>query len=126
MYLSKKLNIMEKMKIYTDELKLGNYITENNELIIVYDISNRINDVERINGKPTNNDLFKAILLTEEILYWFGFYKNVDRFYKGEMNLTLNGIIYWNENVICGKCIYLHHLQNIWFSLRMTNLILKK
>lgn len=113
------------MKIYTDELKLGNYITENDKLVMVYDISNRINDVERINGKPINTGVFNPVLLTEEILDWFGFYKNGDSFYKGEVNLPLTGKVYWNKEVICKKCIYLHQLQNIWFVLKNSNLILK-
>lgn len=116
------------MQIYTDELKLGNYITEDKELIIVYDISNKKDDFERINGKSIKTGLFHPILLSEEILDWFGFYKNDKSFYKGKisLNLNINGCVYYNKELICGNCIYLHHLQNIWFSLTMTNLILKR
>ena len=113
------------MKIYLDELKIGNYITEYDNLIIVYELSNCINDFERINGKSVNTGFFKPVLLTDEILYWFGFYKNDKYFYKEEVNLSLSGHLYWNEELICKKCIYLHHLQNIWFSLKNSNLILK-
>lgn len=111
------------MKIYTDELKIGNYIAENDKLVIVYEISN-----EMINGKSINTGVFKPILLTEEILEWFGFYKNDKSFYKGKisLNLNLNGCVYYNKELICGNSICLHHLQNIWFSLTLTNLILKK
>ena len=114
------------MKIYIDELKIGNYITEYGKLIIVYDISKNKNDFERINGKSIETGFFKPVLSTEEILHWFGFYENDEYFYKGEINLSINGTVYWNEEIICDKCIYLHHLQNIWFSLKNRNLILKK
>ena len=68
----------------------------------------------------------KPIQLTEGWLFKFGFYNNKDKFYIGEIQLYLDGNVWWNDEIINENMLYVHQLQNLYFALTNKELKLTK
>ena len=109
----------------TTELRLGNLVYDRSGKLLRIDWWENINKVcmdMNIGGTQVHPlteypEFCKPIPLTEEWLLKFGFFKNDDLFYIGEIGLYLDGNIWWNKELINGDCEYIHQLQNLYFAL---------
>ena len=119
-----------------NELRLMNYVYQEDEIVVVYDISKNDNDWYRVNGLRCEENYVSAIKpipLTEEWLLKFGF----KRYENGDANL---GRCYSSPNVSLLMWYgqdradvsfwqgdgfkYVNQLQNIYFALTNKELTL--
>ena len=104
------------MTVY--ELRIGNYIIQNEEIVEVEYLSMDVKDWDRINGKRAMD--CEPIPLTEEWLLQLGFTSNPyqDRYEFGDINVecdkTKGETLLWIE--MCLHIKFIHQLQNYVFA----------
>jgi len=107
------------------DLRIGNYIMQDEEVKYVQSLSRSINDWDRTNGFRTQD--FQPIPLTEEWLLNFGFEYHHDTPHPNKVfrKLHTEGFIdleqikhyYYGGSFTSVECRYVHQLQNLYFAL---------
>jgi hypothetical protein len=117
-----------------NELRIGNYIGDKNDIAIVESIDKDGCMVQFINDEKQGfriSEPIKAIPLTEEWLLRFGFYKS-DNYGNDEYRLDgysyFRGSFYISDCDECGESVeinFVHELQNLYFALTKKELTMK-
>jgi len=112
------------------ELRIGNYVTLNNDIKIVN--GNLIKEQEQ--SEMIIGEIYlEPIPITEEWLFKFGFLKDLDN--DIYLNINAYAFLYWqndrvellddDNNFMISYCKYVHQLQNLYFALTGEELTFK-